>query len=51
MYPSEVLGDDQLWEKCKPIVERAYSDRDNEMLSVYHAMASVFGILCFRGTA
>ena len=33
MYPSEVLGDDQLWEKCKPIVERAYSDRDNEMLS------------------
>ena len=33
MYPSEVLGDDQLWEKCKPIVEKAYSDRNSEMLS------------------
>ena len=29
----EVLGDDQLWEKCKPIVEKAYSDRNSEMLS------------------
>ena len=33
MYPSEVLGDDQLWKKCKPIVRKAYEGRNNEMLS------------------
>ena len=33
MYPSEVLGDDKLWEKCKPIVSKAYSNRNSEMLS------------------
>ena len=33
MYPSEVLGDDELWNKCKPIVAKAYSNRDSEMLS------------------
>ena len=33
MYPSEVLGNDNLWEKCKPIVAKAYDERDSEMLS------------------
>ena len=33
MYPSEVLGDDALWEKCKPVVARAYAERDGEMLA------------------
>ncbi len=33
MYPSEVLGDDALWEKCKPVVAAAYSERDNQMLA------------------
>ena len=33
MYPSEVLGDDKLWDKCKPIVAKAYSNRDSDMLS------------------
>ncbi|MBT6511249.1 MAG: alpha/beta hydrolase [Rhodospirillaceae bacterium] len=33
MYPSEVLGDDALWEKCKPVVAAAYAERDGEMLA------------------
>ncbi len=33
MYPSEVLGDDKLWNKCKPIVSKAYFERNSEMLS------------------
>ena len=32
MYPSEVLGDDELWEKCRPVVASAYEYRDSEML-------------------
>lgn len=33
MYPSEVLGDDELWEKVKPVVAAAYEDRDGDMLA------------------
>ena len=33
MYPSEVLGDDALWEKCKPVVAEAYAERDGAMLA------------------
>jgi pimeloyl-ACP methyl ester carboxylesterase len=33
MYPSEVLGDDVLWAKVKPVVEAAYKDRDGAMLA------------------
>ena len=33
MYPSEVLGDDALWEKCRPVVAAAYAERDGEMLA------------------
>ncbi len=33
MYPSEVLGDDALWEKCKPVVAAAYAERDGAMLA------------------
>ena len=33
MYPSEVLGDDALWAKVKPVVEAAYKDRDGTMLA------------------
>ena len=33
LYPSEVLGDDELWEKCKPVVAAAYADRDGDMLA------------------
>lgn len=33
MYPSEVLGDDALWEKVKPIVAAAYGERDGDMLA------------------
>jgi pimeloyl-ACP methyl ester carboxylesterase len=32
MYPSEVLGDDELWKKCRPIVASAYEFRDSDML-------------------
>ncbi len=32
MYPSEVLGDDKLWERCRPIVASAYEERDSDML-------------------
>ncbi len=28
MYPSEVLGDDELWAKVRPIVSRDYGARD-----------------------
>lgn len=30
-YPSEVLGDDALWEQCKPYLLAAYGERDPEM--------------------
>ena len=33
MYPSEVLGDDELWAKVKPVVASAYEERDGEMLA------------------
>lgn len=33
MYPSEVLGDDALWAKLRPFVERSYGDRDGPMLA------------------
>jgi len=29
MYPAEVLGDDELWAKVRPIVERDYGARDD----------------------
>lgn len=32
-YPSEVLGDDELWEKCKPFITGAYEERDPKMLA------------------
>ena len=32
-YPSEVLGDDALWQRCKPYVARAYEARDPKMLA------------------
>lgn len=32
-YPSEVLGDDELWEKCRPYVSGAYEERDPAMLA------------------
>jgi len=32
-YPAEVLGDDELWQKCRPYVASAYSDRDVSMLA------------------
>ena len=33
MYPPEVLGDEALWEKCKPYVASAYEYRDGEQLA------------------
>ena len=33
MYPSEVLGDDALWAKLRPFVERSYAERDGSMLA------------------
>lgn len=33
MYPSEVLGDDELWSRLKPFVERSYSEREGPMLA------------------
>ena len=33
MYPSEVLGDDELWAKVKPFVERSYSEREGLLLA------------------
>lgn len=32
MYPSEVLGDDELWSNLRPFVERSYGDRAGEFL-------------------
>jgi pimeloyl-ACP methyl ester carboxylesterase len=32
MYLSEVLGDDELWGKLRPFVERSYGDRAGEFL-------------------
>jgi pimeloyl-ACP methyl ester carboxylesterase len=33
MYPTDVLGDDDLWAKLKPFVERDYGERDGEGLA------------------
>jgi pimeloyl-ACP methyl ester carboxylesterase len=33
MYPSEVLGDDELWARLRPLVERDYGERDPEGLA------------------
>jgi pimeloyl-ACP methyl ester carboxylesterase len=33
MYPNEVLGDDELWAKVRPLVERDYGERDPEGLA------------------
>lgn len=32
-YPAEVLGDDALWEACRPFVANAYEERDPRMLA------------------
>ncbi len=32
-YPSEVLGDDALWQRCKPFIARSYEARDPRMLA------------------
>ena len=32
-YPAEVLGDDPLWQRCRPYVASAYEDRDPRMLA------------------
>lgn len=32
-YPAEVLGDDALWERCKPFIEMSYGARDPKMLA------------------
>lgn len=33
MYPAEVLGDDTMWEKIKPLVEQDYGERDDNDLA------------------
>jgi pimeloyl-ACP methyl ester carboxylesterase len=33
MYPAEVLGDDELWAKVRPLVDRDYGERDGEGLA------------------
>jgi pimeloyl-ACP methyl ester carboxylesterase len=33
MYPSEVLGDETLWNKVRPFVERSYGEREGEFLA------------------
>ena len=33
MYPTEVLGDDELWAQLRPLVERDYGERDGEGLA------------------
>lgn len=33
MYPSAVLGDDELWSRLRPFVERSYADRDGPLLA------------------
>ena len=32
-YPSEVLGDDALWQRCKPFIAHSYGARDPKMLA------------------
>jgi pimeloyl-ACP methyl ester carboxylesterase len=32
-YPSDVLGDDALWQRCRPYVSSAYEARDPKMLA------------------
>ncbi|MEM8686545.1 MAG: alpha/beta hydrolase [Pseudomonadota bacterium] len=32
-YPAEVLGDDALWQKCRPFVASSYEDRDPRLLA------------------
>ena len=32
-YPAEVLGDDALWQRVRPYIASAYSDRDPQMLA------------------
>lgn len=32
-YPAEVLGDDAMWQKCRPFVANAYEERDPRMLA------------------
>jgi pimeloyl-ACP methyl ester carboxylesterase len=33
MYPTEVLGDDELWARVRPLVDRDYGERDGEALA------------------
>jgi len=33
MYPSKVLGDERLWQKVKPFIDRSYGQREGEDLS------------------
>jgi len=33
MYPSEVLGDDKLWTKVRPFVDRSYGEREGQFLA------------------
>ncbi len=33
MFPNEVLGDDELWARLRPIVDRDYGERDGEELA------------------
>ena len=33
MFPNEVLGDDELWAKVRPLVDRDYGERDGELLA------------------
>jgi pimeloyl-ACP methyl ester carboxylesterase len=33
MYPAEALGDDAMWERIRPLVERDYGSRDDESLA------------------
>lgn len=33
MYPPEVLGNSELWEQCRPVVESAYVNRNNDDLA------------------
>jgi pimeloyl-ACP methyl ester carboxylesterase len=33
MYPAEALGDDAMWERIRPVVERDYGNRDDESLA------------------
>lgn len=33
MYPAEVLGDDEMWARVRPLVDQDYGDRDNLALA------------------